>query len=393
VRHQSASAAQVGQLGPAVLPTQLITKPLQIEVLSRGGQRVKQVVAPVGATLPGTFRCVCRTADQSGRVVVPIYEENRIVQQMVLADLDTSLPVGSPVEVEFEIDSRHTIRVRVCVRQGEGRERVETATVEPPPPPRRPGRAEIDEVDAQITALLPRLSGGFRTRIKARAAQLRQDLLEALSYDDEPKAIQRMAELRDLLQQLEAGQGQGLDPPWPRFAQLVRHCLDLAAEVAGRTGRDREELFEHIRAQERYAEQAFEECNQALYKECRDNLQKYAGYLGQLLADDLPGSRAGRRVPPEEEARAEVERFRGYLSAVWKRVRDLPAGARAGLESRLAEIAGQARGFSQRVKEEPGAVLRDARRLATEVEKVAAQLDGPRRQTPGEDAGLLEGSS
>src|SRR5262249_21288184 len=30
-------------LGRAVLPTQLITKPLQIDVLSRGGQRVKQV--------------------------------------------------------------------------------------------------------------------------------------------------------------------------------------------------------------------------------------------------------------------------------------------------------------------------------------------------------------
>ncbi len=65
---------------------------------------------------------------------------------------------------------------------------------------------------------------------------------------------------------------------------------------------------------------------------------------------------------------------------------------RTDLEARLTEIAGQARGLSQRIKTEPLAVLRDTNRLGTEVEKVADLLHG-RRQAPGEDAGLLEGSS
>ena len=97
VRSQNASRA----LGQAVLPTQIITKPLQIEVLNRSGQRVKQVVAPIGATLPGVFQLTCRTHDQAGRIVVPIFEENRVVKQMVVSDLDPMMPVGSPVEVEF----------------------------------------------------------------------------------------------------------------------------------------------------------------------------------------------------------------------------------------------------------------------------------------------------
>src|SRR5579872_983017 len=317
VRHQG----DAPQLGQAVLPTQLITKPLQIEVLNRGGQRVKQVVAPVGATLPGVFQCTCRTHDQSGRVVVPIFEENRVVQQMVIDDLDPSLPVGSPVEVELAIDGKHAIEVRVRVRQGGERgDRCETATIEAPPPPRRPTRAEIEQARRQIDELLGGYSGRFRTRMKARADQLQGDLLEALGYDDEPKAIQRMAELRELLDNLEASKGQMLDPPWPRFAGLVRHCLDLAAEVADKTGRDREELFEHVHAQERYAEQAYEEHNQALYRECRENLEKYAGYLNQLLRDALPRPRA-RPTRSEEEARDEVERFRAFLAAVWKQVR------------------------------------------------------------------------
>jgi molecular chaperone DnaK len=391
VPHQS----KARPLGQAVLPTQLITKPLQIEVLSRGGQRIKQVVAPIGATLPGAFQCICRTHDQAGRIVVPIFEENRIVKQMVIADLDPALPIGSPVEVEFAIDVKHNIEVRVRVRsparsasKDDSYERCETATIEAPPPPRRPSRADIDEVQKQIDELLPQFSGSFRTRLRAKAMQIRQDLFEALRYDDEPKAIQRMAELRELLQQLETSRGQMLDPPWPRFAQLVQHCLDLAAEVADKTGRDREELCEHIRAQERYAEQAYEEHNQALYRECNDNLEKYGGYLTQLLRDTLPRPPRPSR-PPEEEARAEIDRFRAYLSAVWKQVREKQ---RADLEARLTEIAGQARGLSQRLKTEPLAVLRDVNRLGTEVEKVADLLQNKRRQAPGDDAGLLEGS-
>jgi molecular chaperone DnaK len=384
VRHQG----EARPLGQAVLPTQIITKPLQIEVLNRGRQRVKQVVAPVGAALPGTFHCTCRTTDQAGRIVVPVFEENRVVKQMVIDDLDPSLPVGSPVEVEFHIDVKHTIEVRVRVRESHG-ERCETATIEAPPPAGRPTRPEVEEVLRQIDELLAQFSGSFRTRSRARAARLHEDLLEALRYEDEPKAIQRMAELRDLAQQLEASRGQMLDPPWPRFAQLVRHCLDAAAEVARTAGRDPDELFEYVHAQDRYAEQAFEEHNQALYRECRENLEKYAGYLEGLLRDSLPRPAAAPTLPPEEEARAEVERFRGYLSAVWKQVR---AKERADLEPRLAEIARQAGGLTRRIKEEPVAVVRETRRLGTEVYKVEEMLREGRRPAAGAGGGLLEGS-
>jgi hypothetical protein len=128
--------------------------------------------------------------------------------------------------------------------------------------------------------------------------------------------------------------------------------------------------------------------NQTLYRECNDNLEKYGGYLTQLLRDTLPRPPQPSR-PPEEEARSEIERFRAYLSAVWKQVREKQ---RADLEARLTEIAAQARGFSQRVKTEPLAVLRDANRLGTEIEKVSDLLQNKRRQAPSDDAGLLEGS-
>src|SRR5262249_29736037 len=153
----------------------------------------------------------------------------------------------------------------------------------------------------------------------ALARRLSEDLREALTYDDEPKAIQRMAELRDLLQQLQVNRTQILDPPWARFAQLVKHCLHRAAEVGDRTGRDRQELFEQVYAQERYAEQAYEEKNQTLYRECFDSLDQLAGYLDRLLTNALP--RGHRPSSAAEDARDVAAHLRNYLAAVAEKAR------------------------------------------------------------------------
>src|SRR5262249_47780640 len=325
--------------------------------------------------------------DQSGRIVVPIYEENRIIKEMVLENIDPTLPIGAPVEVELEIDAKHNIQVRVRVREAG---RSESAYLSAPPPPPRPTNAAIEEVRRQMETLLPEFSGSYRTRVQARMQQLLQDLHEALRYEDEPKAIQRMAELLELLEQVEANRGQVLDPPWPRFGQLVKSCLHLAADVAEATQRrDRDELFAYIHGQERYAGQAFAERNQALYRECWDNLTRYAGYLDQLQRDALPRPEAAPTRPPEEEAREGLEHFRGCLSAIWKQVR---AARRADLETRLQQIAGPGQGLLERLKSDAPAVIRDLRRLLTEIHKVERCLKEDRSMGAGDDAGLLEGT-
>jgi hypothetical protein len=246
-------------------------------------------------------------------------------------------------------------------------------------------------VQRQIDERLGQLSGSYRARLRSRREQIYRDLIEALRYEDEPRAIQRMAELRELLQELESHKGQELDPPWTRFAQLVRQCLELAGQVSEATGRDGEELAEYVHAQERYAEQAYEDHNPALYRECRDNLERYAGYLNQLLRDTLPRHMGqGPSKPPAEEAKDDLERFRGFLASVWKQVK---ARERGDLDQRLTEIATQARGLSQRLKDDPHGVIRESRRLGTEVHKIEEALKEGRRLSAGDDAGLLEGSS
>src|SRR5262249_8724310 len=196
-----------------------------------------------------------------------------------------------------------------------------------------------DEVQRKIDELLPNFSGGYRARVRSKVAQVRQELNEALRYDDEPKAIQRMAELRDVLGELESRQGTELDPPWPHFQELVAEALSLAALVAEATGGEREALTAHVHEQERFAQQAHDERNAELYRACWENLQKYLFHLGGLLPDVADEGPRAKPRPADEEARSQLERFRSYLAAVWKRVR---VKGKPKLDERLKAVAAQA---------------------------------------------------
>ena len=89
VRHTS----QARRWRQAVLPTQLITKPLQIEVLQPRPPARQTGRRPGRRHAAGRLPAArCRTHDQAGRIVVPIFEENRIIKQMVIADLDPPCP-------------------------------------------------------------------------------------------------------------------------------------------------------------------------------------------------------------------------------------------------------------------------------------------------------------
>jgi molecular chaperone DnaK len=386
VRHQSQSRPLIKTT--AATPTQVVTRALSIEVLSRGRQRTKQILAPIGAPLPSRFRTTCRTTDQSGRVVVPLFEENRVIKQLIVEALDPSLPIGSPVEVELAIDHKHTIEVAVRVREAMRGERCETARIEPPPEPKIPSESEIAEMQSQMNAQLLHLGARLRGRLQTRFDQLLEELRESITFNNDAKAIDLAKEMRQLVSKADIARGQTLDPPWSRFVQLVRDCMGLAAQVADRTDQEREKLFAPIQEQEGLAEQAYEDSNQIAYAECRENLENYGRYLQKVLFEVMPTAPANRS--PEDAAKQAVEEFRGQLSLVWKKAREKQ---RAELEPRLQEIAKQASGFSARIKNDPREVVRDADRLSVEVQKIHEMVDPSVRKQTGEPTGLLEGSA
>ena len=163
-----------------------------------------------------------------------------------------------------------------------------------------------------------------------------------------------------------------LDPPWTVCVQRIRHCLHLAATVAQATGRKREELLQYVHAQERYAEQAHREHDRALYRECLENLDKYATYLEELrLAAEPRPLQTPPPVVEEEDARRRIDCVRTDLADVWKEVR---TNRRDDLEPKLKQVAARAQGIGLRCKADPGGALQEAERLRAEIESVKEQL-------------------
>lgn len=185
--------------------------------------------------------------------------------------------------------------------------------------------------------------------------------------------------------------GSACDPAWPQFQRLARRCLDLAVEVARKTGRERDDLFAHVHAQEKYAERACASRDQVSFQECRENLERYEGYLRQLLADSDQRAPLGPGKPPRfgpegkapgkkpmakgveeiDGARQRLDDFRAALADVWKKARETH---RADLEHRLKELAGQAGGLSQRVKVDPVGAEEDLNRLTRLLSEIAGEL-------------------
>jgi hypothetical protein len=384
LRHRSAAlAAGAGDLARPVL-----ARELAIEVRSRNGQHRKQVLAPVGSSLPGRFSTTCRTSDQSGRVVVPLWEADRVLQQVVVTELDPHMPAGSPVEVELQVEPDRAISVRVVVRQAG---RSEVVQIPAPPLPCRPLPEEVERLRRRIEKLLPEFTGKFGAALQETYQRERGELDEALESNQDERAAAILARLQEQCDQMELATLQIRYPPLQRLTQLVKRCLFEAANLADRTGRNREQLFAQIYAQEQAAEEAHAEKNVLVYRECFDNLLALAADLERLGEEMLPLSqRDPQRMPSVHDVQDELKNLEAYLAAV------LPAAElkeRRDFVEQLQALDQRREGLAERGKRDAGAALGETRRALAEVARIDQALGGGRTPTPAQIEGMLEGSS
>jgi hypothetical protein len=361
---------------------------LAIGVLSRSGQRRKQVLAPAGAALPGRFTCVCHTTDQCGRLVVPLWQDDRLLHQLEVNELDARLPVGTPVEVDLQVEADRAMTLRVIVRQAG---RSELVNVPAPAPLPRPSGDQIEQVTQRITALLPEFSGQFGAALQEKLRMRTQALQEALAHNEEQRAAVLLAELDQQREQMELARLQVQYPPRQRLTQLVKRCLYEAANVADRTGRDREQLFAPIYGQEQTAEQAHAEKNASVYRECFDQLRALAADLLRLQNDLSPMARRDTdRAPTVHDVQDALRDLQAYVQAV------LPAAQLKGRQDyadRLQEFERQRDAVADRGRRDAPGALREARRLLGEVGRMEQELSSGLSPATLPLEGMLEGSA
>src|SRR5262249_27949100 len=122
-----------------------VHKAIRIEVLGGKRQRVSHVLVPVGAAWPGPFTCVCKMADDSGRIIIPVLEHDRLLGTAVLTEIGPEFPPGTDVELQLTRDE-DTLRLEVFLPTAGRREMVRVPLV---------ARTELQAAEEQPAELKP----------------------------------------------------------------------------------------------------------------------------------------------------------------------------------------------------------------------------------------------
>jgi hypothetical protein len=368
--------------GEASVPT--VQRAIAVEVLARSGQRRRQMLIPAGVRLPAKFSCVCRTTDQCGHVVVPLWEEDRLVTDILVDEIDPRLPVGSAVDVEVQVEADRAMTLRVLVRQaGRG----EVVQIPAPAAPGPPSPGQIAEVIRRIEALLSDFHGNYGQELQKDFAARRA----ALDAND-GQAGRHFEELCAQRDEMEVARLLVRFPPLQRLTQLVKRCLFDAADLADRTGRDREQLFQQVYAQEQAAEQAHAEHDVRRFREAFDNLLALAADLERLQTERAPASRRDARgAPSAHDVLDAIQDLQSYLAVA---VQTAEQQGRSDLVKKLQELDGRRSAWAERGQREPALVWRDVRKALADVARMEQSLTAGRSRSPAQAnlEGMLEGS-
>jgi hypothetical protein len=251
-----------------------------------------------------------------------------------------------------------------------------------------PSAADFQALQDQLTEMLSNQTGNFRNRLEAQSGQLREQFDEAVAHQNHTTARELFRSLENVLAELRKSQQEELKPPLKEFSQLVRNCLITAGEVSAQSGRNPEELFEQVYAQERYGEQAHQEKDVQTYQECFQNLLQYHRYLEKLKRQTAAYHEPSHPLPTEQDVQLAVRRIQDQVQALL----DHPAVATAAdLDTALRKFPDRLKFVLEIVKHDlPQAVLQMDQNYEEFQELLKRLPDGVGDSRPGTQ-GMLEG--
>lgn len=198
--------------GSALSNPSVLAKDLYLEVL-RDGRSDREVLLERGSSLParGEFRFF--TADQSGAVILRLYQ-NRFPIRTIHLSIPEDTPVGSPVDLDLEIDESMAL-----VAQGEVAGQKFWAQIEPPP-----AREERDwqaiETLLESVEVVGRTLWGLESKFFKREAEpLVAGIRETARTD--PDKMHELANRLEALLGSYHNRDAKLTPGWGRFEAIL----------------------------------------------------------------------------------------------------------------------------------------------------------------------------
>ena len=217
ITHRTGQRSIVGR----TMSTAVLSKPIILEGTD-GEHLIRQVLLPEGTSLPSHKKFTFAVSDPSGKIRLPIYQDNRIIKE-IYADVG-NIGVGTPVQFEIECDELINIKIRANVG-----EKSVGGRISPPPPDTVPTEYEIQELIKEYRETLEKLDDRDRTSFETEFESILRDIKDALAGADYPKVIQRVNDFKALVKNMHLA--EPLRPSLETLEERYRRCLALFDQV------------------------------------------------------------------------------------------------------------------------------------------------------------------
>ena len=255
-----------------------------------------EIIAPAQTSLPFETTIMAKTVDTSGRIEIPILEENNTIGKIVVEDIPETLTVGSLVQVSVTIREDFQLECRAHVKALAREEKVSISV--PPPPVKTLDelRGEYEELQMQAENALGAAGIGAAfgdasaKRLEGRLAHARE-MLNGRDGDT-PRIQACLDEVRTIIKNLTSGWKPR--PPRTIFEQKAAEANELIERLGSEKPEAAEDGYDDRLADIRKeAEDAYQAQNGAAWSDVYTRVVKLCDDVDRILEP------AGVGPPPD----------------------------------------------------------------------------------------------
>jgi actin-like ATPase involved in cell morphogenesis len=257
--------------------TNILAKPINIETVDGLYE-----VAPERTWLPHNAKIAATTSDTTGKIIIPIFEDNNPLGEIKLTEIPETLPVGSSIDIELEIKENYQIVGRAYVK---ALAREATIVIDIPIPPVK----SVDELEADFRRLSARAdevlrAAGSGVRFGNANAKRLMDLLKEVEgllagrTVEAPMVQDRLDVIEGLIRKINLP--PRFEPPRAVFEAKAEEARDLLEEATAADERvTRAGYAKQLEAILKQAQKAYQANNLPGWKSAYENLSSLCSRL------------------------------------------------------------------------------------------------------------------
>lgn len=288
----------------AGLETNILAKPISIKTVAG-----LHTIAPEKTPLPFEAHVPAQTADQTGEVRIPVYEDTYQIGEIVVEGVPTDLRTGSQIDITLNLRADFSIEGRAYIPAAQVEDR---ATIQIPPVIVK-DIAELQEtyftLKQQADEAIAQADRGQAFKIAPRlkaALAASQKLLYKERDPNLAKAQELLAEVETLIRQLGGWQP---DPPAEQFEQIKQEIeSELLPDLYAIKPEAKERGYEgQLKAIAQQGQKALADKNEAVWAETNQRLNELRDRIISALEQErhrrqrqtAGGGEGAKEEPPD----------------------------------------------------------------------------------------------